>query len=85
MKKLSDVFSDILSGEYVGEKAYSMKDVKVKAEYSTTENSFGYPVKPWLGKQKHVFFWVELVNGYAVAMNENPARGLFFPVMKVPK
>lgn len=85
IKKLSDVFSYILSGEYVGERAWQMRDVEVKVEYSTTENTFGYPIRPWFGKHKNVFFWVELVNGYAVAMNENPSRGLFFPVIKIRK
>ena len=37
----------------------------------------------WIGKHKYVHNWVELANGYAVGMNENPSRGLTFPVVKL--
>ncbi len=37
----------------------------------------------WPGKEKFVFFWWILANGYAVGWNENPSRGWSFPVVKL--
>jgi hypothetical protein len=39
----------------------------------------------WIGKRKNVLYWVELVNGYAVGMNESPSHGLGFEVVKLIK
>jgi hypothetical protein len=36
----------------------------------------------WIGKEKYVYNWVRLANGYAVGWNENPSRGWSFPVKK---
>lgn len=37
----------------------------------------------WPGTQKYVYFWVKLVNGYAVGWNENPSKGWSFPLVKI--
>jgi len=34
-------------------------------------------------KEKYVYTWWELENGYAVGWNENPSRGWSFPVVKL--
>lgn len=39
----------------------------------------------WPGPSKNVMYWVELKNGYAIGMNENPSLGLSFPVIKLRK
>ena len=36
-----------------------------------------------IGKHKKITYWFELSNGYAVGLNENPARGMSFPVEKL--
>lgn len=68
--------------EYQDTRAYRMKDVKIVAEYGNID---GYENKAWPGIHKNVYYWVELENGYAVAWNENPARGWSFPVVKIKK
>jgi hypothetical protein len=52
-------------------------DVQVRIKRS------GEVFKPWPGPHKNVHVWWELENGYAVAMNENPSRGLSFPVIRM--
>jgi hypothetical protein len=69
---------DSMPYEFVGcefdtTRAYKMKDVEVVSEHLCN----------WIGKEKHVFHWVKLANGYAVGFNENPARGWSFPVKKI--
>jgi len=63
-----DLFDDV--------PAYKMKDVPVVREVDFRE-------MPWPGVHKNVYYWVVLENGYAVGMNENPSRGLSFPIVKI--
>jgi len=65
------------SGEYWETKAYKMRNCRVVKEHNGNYDS-------WLGRRgKNVVTWWELDNGYAVAWNENPARGWSFPVHKI--
>jgi hypothetical protein len=54
------------------------------ANVKVTKEHFG-DNNHWPGKHKHVYYWVELENGYAVGWNENPAKGWSFPYLKLPK
>lgn len=75
--KLRDALSELDSHSFDDVRAYKMLDVEVVEDNT-------YPVrKAWIGKEKHVYNWVALVNGYAVGFNENPSRGWSFPVVKV--
>jgi hypothetical protein len=77
MKTLKDVMPmAFMGGEYHDSYAYTMRDVEVVAEYRLAS---------WPGTHKNVSFWVALANGLAVGLNENPARGWSFPVIKAPK
>lgn len=54
-----------------------LKDKIVKVHKTTQEGHM------WVGEHKWVFSWVELDSGYAVGKNENPSRGLSFPMVKL--
>ena len=84
LKILKEVMPTELSekgGAYKDTKAFKMLDEYVIVEhgcvYEQVENELRWP-----GSHKNVFYWVELINGYAVGWNENPARGWSFPVVK---
>lgn len=82
--KLIDVMPREFSYEYVDTKAYKMKDIEVVQKYSTVDCGYdSIQVKSFPGTHKNVYVWYELVNGYAVGINENPSRGWSFPVVKV--
>lgn len=87
--KLKHAFYELMGVEYRNEKAYKFRDIKVTKEHSRIGVSDGKIVdiryKKWIGTHKNVHNWVELENGYAVGMNENPSRGLSFPVVKMKK
>ena len=89
-KTLAQVLSqELTNGQYDSDRAFKFKDVFVIAEYRTyplspdEKPSEHFPYKRFPGKHKFVYFWAELENGYAVGMNENPARGLSFPVVRM--
>lgn len=69
--------AEFMGPEYVDARARKLAAVEVKVEH-------GEFSKRWPGREKHVGYWVELENGYAVGFNENPGRGWSFPVCKVP-
>jgi hypothetical protein len=80
-KTLKDVMpTKFNNGEYVGTKAYSMKDIYVVKEHDSFTDQDNF--KKWPGSHKNVFLWVELENGHCVGWNENPSRGWSFPVFK---
>jgi len=82
-KTLQDVMPhELVTCEYDDTRAYKMKDIKVVAEHGDPMDD---DMVGWIGTHKHVFYWVELENGYAVGWNENPARGWSFPVVKMKK
>ena len=87
--KLKEVFPEILGYEYIDDIAYDFRDAEVKKKHSGIGVRDGKLVsvcyKKWKGTQKYVHNWVELANCYAVGMNENPYRGLSFPVMRIKK
>ena len=87
--KLKEVFPEILGYEYVDDRAYDFRDIEVKKKHSGIGVRGGKLVsvryKKWIGIHKYVHNWVELANGYAVGMNENPSRGLSFPVVRIKK
>jgi len=87
--KLKEVMSEMTPYEYSEDKAYRFRDVEVTKIHSKIGVNGGKIVgrryKKWIGKQKYVHFWVELANGYAVGMNENPSRGITFPVVRMKK
>jgi hypothetical protein len=65
---------EFMGCEYEKCKARKYADIEV-----TAKHKYGR----WIGKCKNVYYWVELANGYAVGMNESPARGLGFELVKI--
>ena len=57
-------------------KCWKYRDIIVKSTH------WGHTER-WIGSQKNVHFWVTLENGFAIGLNENPAFGWSFPIMKV--
>ena len=83
-KTLKDVMpTEFMCGSYDDTIAFKMADIIVMIEHCAFWEQDEYI--PWPGKQKNVYFWAELENGYAVGWNENPSRGWSFPVMKYSK
>jgi hypothetical protein len=75
--KLKDVLPyEFISAEYDNCRARKFADVEVVKEWDSRDNR-------WIGKHKNVTYWYELENGYAIGINENPARGLSFPVKRI--
>jgi hypothetical protein len=87
--KLKHAFPELIGIECIDERAYRFRDVKVVKEHSGVGVKGGKIVdicyKKWIGIHKYVHNWVKLANGYAVGMNENPSRGLSFPVVRIKK
>lgn len=87
--KLKHSFPELLGVEYRDEKAYKFRDIKVIKEHSgigvRKAKIIDIRYKSWIGIHKNIHNWVELENGYAVGMNENPSRGLSFPVVRIKK
>ena len=67
---------EFMDCEYENSKARKFADIEVVQEYDARE-------KPWIGTHKNITYWFVLKNGYAVGLNENPEKGLSFPVVKV--
>ena len=63
--------------------AYKYADIEVVAEHSPTVDGDNY--QPWPGTHRNVWYWVELDNGKAVGLNENPSRGWSFPVINMKR
>lgn len=73
--EFSQVFNDT--------KAYEFRDVEVIKEHTLSGSDSNWV--SWPGREKNVFNWWELENGYAVGWNENPSIGWSFPVIKLKK
>ncbi len=71
--RLAEWDSDICSSEYDETRAFKFQNVDILDRMRGN----------WPGPQKNVQYWVTLANGYAVGRNENPSRGLSFPVIKL--
>jgi len=71
----------------IDKKAAKHLDQEITEEYRCFELAMGekkkQQFKPWIGTHRHVYNWVVLANGYAVAFNENPTSGVSFPVVKI--
>jgi len=79
--RLKDIITkDFNPEDYSGERVIKRLNDKVIAKYDARE-------KEWVGKKyhKYVTVWFELETGWAVGMNENPSKGLSFPVIRMPK
>lgn len=77
MLKLKDVLPNEFMGcEFDNCRARQFTNIEIIKEHDSREEC-------WIGKHKNVTYWFELNNGYAVGLNENPARGLSFPVEKI--
>lgn len=79
MAKLRDKLPQDILMEFGDTKAARMLDVEVVAEHGSDGDN-----KAWPGPHRFVYGWWELANGYAVAWNENPAKGYSFPVVRIP-
>lgn len=77
-KTLKDCTPKEFQYEYNDTKAFEFNNIAVVREHRLRQHSV-----PWIGAHKHVYYWVELENGYAVGWNENPSRGWSFPVVKI--
>jgi len=83
-KKLREAMPfELSTSEYDNTKAYTMLDEYVMVEHGCLFDQIKNEL-PWPGTHKNVYYWVELVNGFVVGWNENPARGWSFPVLKNP-
>jgi len=72
---LKDVLPrEFMSSEFDDSPARKYAEEKVLVQHDARE-------RRWPGSHKNVTYWWELENGYAVAFNENPARGWSFPVL----
>jgi len=80
LQTLEDCMPKEFGYEFTDTIAYKFKDVIVVREHRVWRGA-----KPWIGIHKNVNYWVELQNGYAVGMNENPSHGLSFPVVKMKR
>lgn len=81
-KPLKDYLPDgFLSGSFDDDRAFKFKDVIVVKVGDDVEVPSHLRLS-WPGREKFVFNWYVLSNGYAVGFNENPSRGWGFPVIK---
>lgn len=80
MSTLKEVMPNEFGRFHCDERSFRYADVEVAREYS---HDGPCAVRQWPGPQKNVYYWVELENGYAVGLNENPSRGWSFPVVKL--
>ncbi len=80
MKNLFDVMPDEFSTDFKNSEAFKLGEFKVVSIHHCETQA-----DKWPGKQKNVYFWVELDNGKAVGWNENPSKGWSFPVIKLKK
>ena len=80
MTTLRDKLPQDFMIEFGDSRAAQFLDIEIVAEHGSDGDNIG-----WIGKHKHVYGWWELVNGYAVAWNENPAKGYSFPVIRLKK
>ena len=85
---LRHVMPILFGPEYVDAPAQKFGDVvvnEIHMAHGIHRDDYAFSYKPWPGRHKNVWFWVELVNGYAVGFNENLSRGWSFPVIKMRK
>lgn len=84
IKQVADCHLELCAGEFDNAPAYKLKAEAVVMEFCRY-NLDGYDTDfvPWLGTQKNVHYWVVTENRNAIGMNENPANGLSFPVIKL--
>lgn len=82
--KLRDVVPIEFKKEFYDSKAYKYIDTEVIVIHSRSylKNMKDTSLK-WIGKEKYIYVWWELKNGYAIGWNENPAKGWSFPVRKL--
>lgn len=78
MKLKETLPHEFMECEFDNCRARKYADIEVIKEYDARD-------KPWIGKHKNVTYWWELVNGYAVGLNESPSHGMGFPVEKIKK
>ena len=83
-KQVSDCHLELCAGEFDNAPAHRLKDEPVVMEFCRY-NLDGYDpdYTPWPGTHKNVHYWVVTENRNAIGMNENPAIGLSFPVIKL--
>jgi hypothetical protein len=75
--KLKDVLPyEFMGSEYSEDKARKFADIEVIKQHDSRDVN-------WIGKHKNITYWYELENGYAVGINENPSRGMSFPIEKI--
>lgn len=80
-KTLYDCMDGLYGEDEFSSPAFKYKDVKVIKEFFRSNDGY----KEWIGKHKNVHYWCILENGMAVAMNENPAVGITYPVCSIKK
>ena len=82
--RVDDCHTELDEGGFNQTKAYALKDALVTIEYSSVnlvgEDSY---FVPWVGTHKNVHYWVVTECRHAIGMNENPAIGISFPVVKL--
>ncbi len=82
---MSKTLSDVMPREfrdYTTIRAYKYRNVEVVSEHNSMSDK---PWIPWVGAEKHVYYWVILANGVAVGWNESPSRGWGFPCKSIKK
>lgn len=74
--KLSDLLAHLAAN--ADNFPHDLGEIEVVAAH---ESSSTPSYTPWPGPQKNVNAWYELANGKSIGVNENPARGITFPVV----
>jgi hypothetical protein len=79
-------FSETSMYYYMANENYELaskyKDVFVIDEHARSDEERW---KRFPSKHKNVHYWVELECGIAIGLNENPGRGMSFPIIRTKK
>ncbi len=80
-RALSAHFPALLTGDFADSRAFTLRERSVIHVFDA---SCQRRWRAWPGRHAYVRCWVVLDNGLAVGCNNNPLRGLSFPVLRAP-
>ena len=83
--KLKDWLPREFFVEYMDTPTAKFLDEEVVMDFRSfsLKGELHHEFKAWVGSHQNVYNWVVLKNGYAVGMNENPSRGMSFPIKRL--
>ena len=76
-RNVIDIFNLLGNGEYDDCKAYELRNQQVTLDFVLECSA------DWVGPHKNVHGWIVTECRHAIGMNENPAHGLSFPVIRL--